>query len=204
MLTLRQDFAISIATIHHFTTRDRRIESIRVSSYSDPPAYNSMPFPDATVTQTMLSALNLHHGKLFIQVWALEQDPALLPLEVLSDHASSSLRHRPKPNVKKPRQMDKLERATLESVAQGDELDGAKQDVFVPWKLQSSATPDTPQDGTTAPTYQRYYHLFRAGELKELVEAAAAASSTQGTRLMVDEERWEEGNWWITARYGAP
>ena len=153
--------------------------------------------------QTILRTLNKRHGKLFIQVWALEQDPALLPPEVLSDHASSSLRHRPKPNVKKPRQMDKLERATLESVGQIDELDGAKQDVFVPWKLQSSTYPGDAQDGATAaPTYQRYYHLFRAGELKELVEAAAALFPTHGPQMVVDEERWEEGNWWITARYG--
>lgn len=153
--------------------------------------------------QTILRALNKRHGRLFIQVWALEQDPALLPLEVLSDHASSSLRHRSKPNVKKPRQMDKLERATLESVGQVGEWDGLKQDVFVPWKLQGSATSGDIQDAASAaPTYQRYYHLFRAGELKELVEAAAAACLTHGTQLTVDEERWEEGNWWITARYG--
>ena len=101
--------------------------------------------------------------------------------------------------------MDKLERATLESVEQVDGLDGLKQDVFVPWKLQSSTMPGGPQDGTTAaPTYQRYYHLFRASELKELVEAAAASFSRHGPQLVVDEERWEEGNWWITARYGTP
>lgn len=106
--------------------------------------------------------------------------------------------------------MDKLERATLESVEQVDEVDGAKQDVFVPWKLQSSTVFDHSQDGSTAaPTYQRYYHLFRAGELKELVECAAAALMEESVapatqRLILDEERWEEGNWWIAARYSIP
>ncbi|GAA96688.1 uncharacterized protein L969DRAFT_54381 [Mixia osmundae IAM 14324] len=45
------DFAISIATIHHFATEERRLAAI----------------------EEMLRVLDKRHGKLFIQVWAKEQ-----------------------------------------------------------------------------------------------------------------------------------
>lgn len=176
------DFAISIATIHHFTTPSRRIAAVR----------------------TMLRALNKKHGKLIIQVWAVEQVPP--QQQNKNDKNANSTPH--KPYLKRQRDMDKLESAitTLQSLNLSQ---AEKQDVFVPWKLQPAQQADqsnTDSKGVeanpTEPVYQRYYHLFKAGELREMVEEAARLelSASQFQSLKIDEEEtWESGNWSIVA-----
>jgi tRNA (uracil-5-)-methyltransferase TRM9 len=175
------DFAISIATIHHFTTPSRRIAAVR----------------------TMLRALNKRHGKLIIQVWAVEQVP---PQEQNKD--SNSTPH--KPYLKRQRDMDKLESAitTLQSLNLSQ---AEKQEVFVPWKLQPAQQADRGNpdlagaEGTaTEPVYQRYYHLFKAGELRDMVQEAARLELSESLfqSLKIDEdETWESGNWSIVARF---
>jgi tRNA (uracil-5-)-methyltransferase TRM9 len=185
------DFAISIATIHHFTTSSRRRQAVR----------------------TMLRALNKNHGKLFIQVWAVEQERPIVNSQS-STHTEGTEGTDKKPLLKRARDMDKLEKAT--SALQSLHLsETEKQEVFVPWKLQQrpsskkiqNDTPDTQvQEEKSAPVFQRYYHLFKAGELRELVMQAAEEEMDEGLlpELRVDEdELWEQGNWCIQARFGA-
>lgn len=174
------DFAISIATIHHFTTPSRRREAVR----------------------TMLRALNKKHGKLLIQVWAVEQEP---PMNT-GEHAQTEAAR--KPYLKRQRDMDKLESAA--SMLSSLELsETKKQDVFVPWKLQGAQQQKSKAEaGTTAseatstpPVFQRYYHLFKAGELRALVEEAVREElddDSQARFVIDEEERWESGNWSIT------
>lgn len=55
--------------------------------------------------------------------------------------------------------------------------------------------------------YNRYYHLFVKGELRELVERAAAdegfkVGSPQGRYMRVVSEGWEADNWWIEGEVG--
>lgn len=91
--------------------------------------------------------------------------------------------------------MDKLLPATMQRASEDSQAE-EKQDVFVPWKLQG-------RDGRTqdeAEVHQRYYHLFTAGELKDLVEDAAREMHLQDS-LTVEPEHWEEGNWWIRAGF---
>lgn len=180
------DFAISIATIHHFTTPSRRRQAVR----------------------TMLRALNKKHGKLLIQVWAVEQEPPV-------DHTASAdaTESERKPYLKRQRDMDKLESAA--NMLSSLELsETKKQDVFVPWKLQPAqqkkSTIEAPSDSiqatqdSTPPVFQRYYHLFKAGELRALVLEAAREGfdGTSHHQLTIDsEERWESGNWSITASF---
>lgn len=176
------DFAISIATIHHFTTPSRRREAVR----------------------TMLRALTRKHGKLLIQVWAVEQEP---PINAEGREAMTEKAR--KPFLKRQRDMDKLESAA--SMLGSLELsETKKQDVFVPWKLQSaqqkeaskSQSESPSSESTTTPVFQRYYHLFKAGELRALVlEAAAEELGTQHILSIDEEESWEAGNWSITARF---
>jgi tRNA (uracil-5-)-methyltransferase TRM9 len=117
------DFAISIAVIHHLSTRDRRVEAIK-------------------------SILELLHcdtqipGKVLLYVWALEQ----------------------------------------KSSRRGWE-EGGEQDVMVPWVLKKKGEQDK--------TYQRYYHLYKKGELEEDVASAGGA---------VVESGYEKDNWWAIAR----
>lgn len=58
--------------------------------------------------------------------------------------------------------------------------EGSEQDALVPWVMRSKGKPDA--------TYQRYYHLYRKGELEEDAEAAGG---------VVVESGYEKDNWWV-------
>lgn len=58
--------------------------------------------------------------------------------------------------------------------------EGSEQDTLVPWVMRSKGKPEA--------TYQRYYHLYRKGELEEDVEAAGG---------VVLESGYEKDNWWV-------
>ena len=73
----------------------------------------------------------------------------------------------------------------------------------MPWKLQHMPASDgntlagsTTQDAV----YQRYYHLFKGGELRQLVVEGARECGCLNT-LSVDEEIWEQGNWCVRAEF---
>ncbi|KFA66153.1 hypothetical protein S40285_03378 [Stachybotrys chlorohalonatus IBT 40285] len=110
------DFAISIAVLHHLSTRERRRAAVNALLDCVRPG-----------------------GSILILVWALEQ--------------SSSRRG-------------------------WDET--STQDTMVPWVMKTKGAPDA--------TYQRYYHLYRKGELEEDV------LSVGGTLL---DSGYERDNWWV-------
>lgn len=115
------DFAISIAVIHHLSTRERRREGIRA-------------LLDCVRGQGA--------GRVLVYVWALEQ-------------ASSR------------RGWD----------------EGSAQDRMVPWVMRARKGEEVPDR-----TFQRYYHLYRKGELEE---DAVAVGGT------VVECGYERDNWWV-------
>ena len=53
------------------------------------------------------------------------------------------------------------------------------------------------QDAKRAIVLQRYCHVFRAGELVELVREAAAAC---GCGAALEEEYYDRGNWAVAVR----
>ncbi|KAK5997004.1 tRNA (carboxymethyluridine(34)-5-O)-methyltransferase [Cladobotryum mycophilum] len=115
------DFVISVAVIHHLSTRERRQEGIAA----------------------LLRCVR-RGGRVLVYAWALEQ--------------SSSRRG-------------------------WDE--GSEQDALVPWVMRTKGKPEA--------TYQRYYHLYRKGELEEDVIVAG------GTVL---ESGYEKDNWWVIGSNG--
>ncbi|KAL8841757.1 MAG: hypothetical protein Q9170_000790 [Blastenia crenularia] len=131
-------FAISIAVIHHLSTRARRVQAIA----------------------TILDTLRLQHtpkqqssdsekaaGRALIYVWALEQ------------------------------------KTSRRGWDEGDE-----QDVMVPWVMKSIANHDRSSDASV--TFNRYYHLYRQGELEEDIFEAGGS---------VVESGYEKDNWWAIA-----
>jgi tRNA (uracil-5-)-methyltransferase TRM9 len=64
--------------------------------------------------------------------------------------------------------------------------EGHAQDVMVPW-IMKSGNKNPNEDGTTEKTFQRYYHLYRSGELEQDIEAVGAE---------VVESGYEKDNWW--------
>lgn len=115
-----QDFAISIAVIHHLSSDARRIQGVK-------------------------AILNLLKptGKALIYVWALEQKSSRRGWDETSE-----------------------------------------QDVMVPWKTR---------EGAQEVTSQRYYHLFRKGELEDCVEKARGKVMDSGYER-VTLNTWRRAN----------
>jgi len=70
------------------------------------------------------------------------------------------------------------------------------QDVMVPWVMRGSKKGAAVRGGEVGGgaedrVFNRYYHLFRKGELEGDVESAGGE---------VVEGGWERDNWWVVAR----
>ena len=122
----RFDFAISIAVVHHLSTKDRRRQAV----------------------MSILQSLHAE-GKALIYVWALEQ--------------KSSRRG-------------------------WDE--GGVQDVMVPWVMKRSKK-EMELGSENEHTYQRYYHLYRKGELEEDIAEVGGTILNGG---------YEKDNWWCICK----
>ncbi|KAI1083905.1 S-adenosyl-L-methionine-dependent methyltransferase [Whalleya microplaca] len=124
------DFAISVAVVHHLSTRARRVEAVRA-----------------------LFDCVRRGGKVLVYVWALEQG------------------------------------GSRRGWSEGDD-----PDQLVPWVMKATTSKKNKGNGGDAAgssgdtTYQRYYHLYRKGELEEDVVAA-------GGRVLVSG--YEKDNWWV-------
>ncbi|TFK54955.1 S-adenosyl-L-methionine-dependent methyltransferase [Heliocybe sulcata] len=122
------DYAISIATIHHLSTHERRKAAVK----------------------SLLHSISPNHGRALIYVWAVEQDNLSKRVIPVAQQAGEiqTVKQKDKPGV----------------------------DVFVPWVLKEpSSKPDTPAQATqaSAKVFNRFYHMFAAGELEQLVTEAA-------------------------------
>ncbi|KAJ0138985.1 tRNA (carboxymethyluridine(34)-5-O)-methyltransferase [Colletotrichum tanaceti] len=115
------DFAISIAVIHHMSTRERRRAAVAA----------------------LLDAVRPGMGKVLVMVWALEQGSSRRGWDA-----------------------------------------GAAQDQLVSWVTKGKKEQDRPAQDET---FQRYYHLYREGELEEDVVEV-------GGRVL--ERGYERDNWW--------
>lgn len=68
--------------------------------------------------------------------------------------------------------------------------EGHEQDVMVPWVMKTGKT-NPNEDGSTEKTFQRYYHLYRSGELEDDVAGVGGE---------VLEAGYEKDNWWTICR----
>lgn len=68
--------------------------------------------------------------------------------------------------------------------------EGHEQDVMVPW-IMKSGTKNPNEDRTTEKTFQRYYHLYRSGELQEDIRSVGGVVMDSG---------YEKDNWWAVCR----
>ncbi|KAK2044416.1 S-adenosyl-L-methionine-dependent methyltransferase [Colletotrichum somersetense] len=116
------DFAISIAVIHHMSTRERRRAAVA----------------------GLLDAVRPGTGRALVMVWALEQGGSRRGWDA-----------------------------------------GAAQDQLVSWVTKGRK--EQPDQPARDETFQRYYHLYREGELEEDVAEA-------GGRVL--ESGYERDNWW--------
>ncbi|KAL1413014.1 tRNA methyltransferase, has a role in tRNA modification [Vanrija albida] len=97
-------------------------------------------------------------------------------------------------------------RRKMGSLAGGEEK---TQDFLVPWVLAPLRAKGEHPTVDNQQVFERYYHLFVAGELRALVERAAVDAGfvlraegeegLEGKNLRVVAEGWEADNWWLEA-----
>ncbi|EOO00081.1 putative trna (uracil-5-)-methyltransferase trm9 protein [Phaeoacremonium minimum UCRPA7] len=190
------DFVICIAVIHHLSTRERRVDAIRqllkhvrrkqqqqqgargaitAGQADDADASVDASKDDVDRRGASRAGSGSGSGQVLVFVWALEQGTSRRGWD-----------------------------------------EGGEQDLLVPWVMkqqgqqrqkkmqkqkQASRNGDEDKSGEPPPdhqqhpshtdkTYQRYYHLYRKGELEEDVIAAGGEVLSAG---------YERDNWWVIA-----
>lgn len=229
-----QDFAISIATLHHISLPVRRLLTV----------------------QTFLRCLSPTNGRGMIYVWALEQSAesrrhapgedlekgegeqdVFVPW-VMSKEAPRSTKEALGPKKEKAKKVQKGKKVPPTAASQTGSTSAPTVEEITSTLASTpldadSSTPSTlppPPPASPPKVYQRYYHLFRALELSQLIAAACEAESivylplvptsesADDQRARVDkeavlvgedgawcrltEEFWEKDNWVCTLRRG--
>jgi len=218
------DYAISIATIHHLSTPERRRLAI----------------------EALLRALSPKHGRLLLYVWAIEQDdaskrvvPTLDPQNLFppadaerdSEETEKKVQDVLVPWVL-PTQTPTVGEGT--SGTKGKRRKARKQNADKPQPSMSSGLSETitethppsspPPANISTPNqiYQRYYHFFASGELRSLTLSAARslnlsigpppleahqvatenalvkADAVRGIQIV--NEGWERSNYYLEAK----
>lgn len=159
------DFAFSIATIHHLSTWERRRQAIEEMIRVIRPVPESLAYQESSPFPSPYPGLRSGSSRFLIVVWALEQ-------------RDESRRH-----------FDKMSANDDQKVV-GDTPE-ASQDLLVPWVLRNKDS--RPQ--MSEQVFQRFYHVFREGELEQLVEEAARNTRTD-VEVRLEMNGWEKGNWY--------
>jgi len=164
----RFDFAISIAVVHHLSVEERRVEAVR----------------------RILECLKKETGRALVYVWALEQkgsrrgwdeggeQDVFVPWVVNSNSSSASKNGKSEGKTK---------------IKTGSKPDGQGTENEDEVALKEQKDDDVPDREKGAnPVYQRYYHLYRKGELEENVVTAGGE---------VVESGYEKDNWWAIIKH---
>lgn len=213
----RFDFAISIAVLHHLSTRERRVEGVKA-------ALNTLKSPGGIVRHfdEQGQQHNPRHsikdsGQALFFVWALEQkgsrrgwdeggeQDVLVPW-VLKSSTESSRQDKPENKTKKVGKKKKREGRTTEernttATAEAHSTSNSHlPDINttltdqVNEQAQTMVNDDAgknAENGKTEQVYQRYYHLYHQGELEEDVVAAGGEVIQKG---------YDRDNWWCIAK----
>jgi tRNA (uracil-5-)-methyltransferase TRM9 len=159
------DFVICVAVVHHMSTRARRQDAIRQLLRCVRPG-------EAAETG----------GQVLVYVWALEQGTSRRGWDETGEQ-DLLVPWVLKSQQKKQKTQRGADQGTGESSIPSQSGDGPL----------TSAEPGTAPAAQPDPVFQRYYHLYRQGELEEDVLAAGGAVVSSG---------YERDNWWVVAANG--
>ncbi|KAN0065282.1 tRNA methyltransferase, has a role in tRNA modification [Thecaphora frezii] len=138
-----------------------------------------------------------------------EQD-LLVPWVLTQPKPKAKTPKTPKPAKAKGGKKQPQQPSSQEGEAGGGEageasLEAGMQKLHVQ-EAASDAQGAIKSDAQEAPVYQRYYHVFRSGELEALVDEAAAQmrvvhhrrndGQPGPVRVVCEVSGWERGNWW--------
>jgi tRNA (uracil-5-)-methyltransferase TRM9 len=129
----------------------------------------------------LLECVSPQHGRVLIYVWALEQD---------------ELSKRMIPH---------------DLTEDGGRAQSLGEDVFVPWVMSNQTAAIREEVAADSPqVYNRYYHMFAKGELRQLVLDAAqdfgllvgpkCDIATVGNGLEIMQDGWERSNYFVELR----
>ncbi|KAK8107752.1 tRNA (carboxymethyluridine(34)-5-O)-methyltransferase [Apiospora kogelbergensis] len=161
----RADFAICVAVIHHMSTRERRREAVRalLDCVRKPPDGQS------------------GGGEILVYVWALEQSGSRRGWDEGTEQDLLV------PWVMKQKKEKKEKKTKTKAKAAAADQEGKDAAGIAEEGKESAPGPAVAPSETT---YQRYYHLFRKGELEEDVEAVGGKVVRNG---------YDKDNWWVVA-----
>ena len=196
------DFAISIAVIHHLSTSLRRIEAVRAILRLLKPASGGNG-QESRLVETETG------GRALIYVWALEQKDSrrgwnegheqdvMVPWVMKSNNKANH-----KTQQKNKDQYLRHDDDSLANISGLHVLKNASSKAYsgLPHSVQErqDATPPASKrdrrqaasDSHESKIFQRYYHLYRKGELEHDITEAG------GTVL---DSGYEKDNWWAIA-----
>ncbi|TPX11017.1 uncharacterized protein E0L32_008054 [Thyridium curvatum] len=188
----RVDFAISIAVLHHMSTRERRVGGIRaLLECVRPPRRARARARSRDSSGGAAVVVKDEGGQVLVFVWALEQGSSrrgweeggeqdLLVPWVMKTGGGQQQQQQQRKAAKGKNDTSKEGggQSTEGGTAAAEEERGKQQ-----------------QDGQGGDqTFRRYYHLYRKGELEEDVVAAGGEVLSSG---------YERDNWWAIARSAA-
>ncbi|KAL1876916.1 hypothetical protein VTK73DRAFT_8993 [Phialemonium thermophilum] len=169
------DFVICVAVIHHLSTRERRQDGIR----------------------QLLQCVRQRHpayprergGEVLVYVWALEQASSRRGWDEGGDQDLLV------PWVMKNQQQKKRKNCKTSRQAEGmEQFEQVHVEGPCGVRLSDDTTPSVVEQPEER-TFQRYYHLYRQGELEEDVQAAGGEILGSG---------YERDNWWVIAATPLP
>jgi tRNA (uracil-5-)-methyltransferase TRM9 len=166
------DFAISIAVVHHLSTRPRRVEAVKAVLETLKPSRSQSTRPDVDTSRQ-------HQGTALIYVWALEQRNSRRGWDEGDEQdVMVPWVMKQSPNAQK------VNRKECRTDATKPCRDSDAQNNRTPEELKS--TPIAIEDQV----FHRYYHLYREGELEEDIVQAGGQVLSSG---------YERDNWWAIA-----
>ncbi|KAG0233286.1 tRNA methyltransferase, has a role in tRNA modification [Actinomortierella wolfii] len=181
--TRYKDFAISIAVIHHFVSPERRLAAVEEILRIVRPG-----------------------GRILIFVWALEQSGKRdFDKNVQDVFVPWALPEKPaqkKNKVPKGRGKDTKNSSEATQTPEQESSPSPAADAEKQTAAPSTPSPTTPETtdssaATKAPSvFKRYYHLFREGELEELVLSTG--------KVKIERKGYDRDNWWCIVEKTLP
>lgn len=180
------DFFLSIAVIHHFSTPERRQVAVKEIMRTIKKGGKGLIFVWA-LEQTDESKRNFEQQDVFVP-WKLRKPPTV---EALTEEEKKARKREKRERKKREKEMRKEEGDSIESLEASTSSLSVEESARKVEETEEVEEKIEKEDGKKEldPTYCRYYHMFRQGELDTLVE------DTGMGRIL--QSGYDRDNWYV-------
>lgn len=175
------DFVICIAVVHHLSTKERRVEAIGELLSRLRPSAAAKQAPGANDVKGAGTSAETWRDGSDAQDSAATTGDAIAVTDVVGDKSAQEItegRTGSDSHAQKATALVFVWALEQASSRRGWD-EGSDQDTLVPWVMRTKGRPNE--------TFQRYYHLYKEGELEEDIVAAGG---------VIEESGYERDNWW--------